>query len=72
MTEFGSVMSTIRNCTVTKCTSSINSGVWKNVNVDNIMGDLLRSTIPQAYVDITYDFFEYPSYRCINNTKFKR
>ena len=62
MTEFGSVMSTIKNCTVTKRTSSITSGVWKNVNVGNILVDLLRSTIPQAYVDINYDFFfEYPS-----------
>ena len=61
-TEFGSLMSTIKHCTVFKHTSSTNSGAWMGVNAEKLLVDLLRSTIPQAYVDITYDFFyEYPS-----------
>ena len=56
-TEFGSLMSTIKHCTITKHTSSTNSGAWRNVNADELLIELLRSTIPRAYVDITYDFF---------------
>ena len=50
-------MSTIKHCTITKHTSSTNSGAWRNVNADELLIELLRSTIPRAYVDITYDFF---------------
>ena len=56
-TEFGSLMSSIKHCTVFKHTSSTNSGAWMGVNAEKLLVDLLRSTIPQAYVDITYDFF---------------
>ena len=41
----------------TSHTSSTNSGAWKGVNAEKLLVDLLRSTIPQAYVDIIYDFF---------------
>ena len=56
-TEFGSLMSTIKHCTLSEHTSSIDSGAWKGVKPEKLLVDLLRSTIPQAYVDITYDFF---------------
>ena len=45
-TEFRSLMSTIKNCTVSKRTSSTNSGAWKGVNAEKLLVDLLRSTIP--------------------------
>ena len=61
-TEFGILMNTIKDCTITNRTSSARSGVWKKLIPADILVDLLRSTIPKAYVDITYDFFfEYPS-----------
>ena len=50
-------MSTIKHCTLSDHISSIDSGAWKGVNAEKLLVDLLRSTIPQAYVDITYDFF---------------
>ena len=56
-TEFGSLMSTIKHCTISEHTSSTESGAWKNVNAEELLIELLRSTIPLAYVDITYDFF---------------
>ena len=56
-TEFGSLMSSIKHCTVFKHTSSTNSRAWMGVNAEKLLVDLLRSTIPQTYVDITYDFF---------------
>ena len=56
-TEFGCLMSSIKDCTVVKHTSSTNSGAWMDVNAEKLFVDLLKSTIPQAYVDITYDFF---------------
>ena len=56
-TEFGSLMSTVKHCTISEHTSSTDSGAWKNVNAEELLIELLRSTIPLAYVDITYDFF---------------
>ena len=57
-TEFGTLMGMIKNCTVVKRTSSTNSRAWKDVQNDKkLLIELLRSTIPQGYVDITYDFF---------------
>ena len=49
-TEFGTMMRLIKNYTVIKHTLSAESGAWKKI-------ELMRSTIPLAYVDITYDFF---------------
>ena len=56
-TDFGSLMNTIKDCTITNSTSSATSGVWKKLIPNDILVDFLRSTIPKAYVDITYDFF---------------
>ena len=50
-------MSTIKHCTRSEHTSSIESRAWKGVNAEKLLVDLLRLSIPQAYVDITYDFF---------------
>ena len=56
--EFGTLMVMIKNYTVSKCTSSTNSGAWSHIkHAEKLLIELLRSTIPQAYVDITYDFF---------------
>ena len=45
-TEFGSLMSSIKHCTVFKHTSSIDNGAWMGVNAEKLLVDLLRSTIP--------------------------
>ena len=50
-------MSTVKHCTISEHTSSTDSGAWRDVNAEGLLIELLRSTIPQAYVDITYDFF---------------
>ena len=47
-----------KNYTVVKHTSSTNNSAWKDVqNDEKLLIELLRSTIPQGYINITYIFF---------------